>query len=420
MQPERSADKESDNRAGTRRYQSLHPNPFKSTAEQHNERNALMKGFNLNLSKLRSGFDGRTFWAQARAGTIPGGNGKPAAVIVTAQPTLRSGSDVFYGLSEWRSADNGKTWEGPVHHADVLGRRRERNGIEVGICDATPRWHVATGQLLLTGHTVRYQDNKHPIVARPRETAYAAYSPAAKTWSPWDTVAMPDQPEFGNAGAGSAQRVDLQDGSILLPIYHKTISPDPKACFTATVMRCSFDGEQLKHLEHGNALTVAEPRGLCEPSLVHCHGRYYLTMRNDVRGYVAVSNDGMHFDAPCPWRFDDGTDLGSYNTQQHWVRHRDDLFLVYTRRGLDNDHVFRHRAPLMIAQVDPARRVVLRETERELIPNRGARLGNFSVCDITDDEIWVVAAEWMQPDGCEHYGSDNSIWIARMRWPALQ
>lgn len=71
--------------------------------------------------------------------------------------------------------------------------------------------------------------------------------------------------------------------------------------------------------------------------------------------------------------WDDGTDLGSYNTQQHWVAHSEGLFLVYTRRGANNGHVMRHRAPLFIAQVDPVKLHVLRSTERELMPNRGAR-----------------------------------------------
>jgi hypothetical protein len=32
-------------------------------------------------------------------------------------------------------------------------------------------------------------------------------------------------------------------------------------------------------------------------------------------------------------KHDDGAELGSYNTQQHWLSHGDGLFLMYTRRG---------------------------------------------------------------------------------------
>lgn len=97
--------------------------------------------------------------------------------------------------------------------------------------------------------------------------------------------------------------------------------------------------------------------------------------------------------------WDDGADLGNYNTQQHWVTHSNGLFLVYTRKGAHNDHVFRHRAPLFIAQVDPEKLCVVRSTERVLVPERGARLGNFGVAEVSENETWVTVAEWMQTWG---------------------
>lgn len=375
-----------------------------------------MVDYELDLVPIRSGFDGKTFWGQARVGTMPGDGDAPPVLVVTAQPALCSGSDIFYGLSQWRSTDLGRTWTGPIDCSEALGRRDEDDGTVVGICDMTPAWHRATGTLLTTGHTVRYRDDKHPIIARRRETAYSTFDRQADAWQPWRTVEMPECPEFANAGAGSAQRVDIDDGTILLPIYYKPVSENWHAIFSATVMRCSFDGRTLRYLEHGSELTVEDPRGLCEPSLIKHGRRFYLTLRNDVRGYVTSGDDGLHFEEPVPWRFDDGDELGNYNTQQHWLGHGDALYLVYTRRGLDNDHVFRHRAPLVMARVDPERLVVLRDTEREVVPNRGARLGNFSACKVTDAMSLVVAAEWMQPEGCGQYGSDNTLWAARILW----
>jgi len=227
---------------------------------------------------------------------------------------------------------------------------------------------------------------------------------------------MPDADRFFSAGAGAAQRVDLPDGTVLLPVYFKPRSDDWTARQASTVVRCAFDGRRLTCLEHGDVLTVPEPRGLYEPSLIRFGGRFYLTLRNDVRGYVAAGDDGLHFDAPRPWTFDDGSDLGNYNTQQHWVVGPGGLWLVYTRRGLDNDHVFRHRAPLVMARVDTERLCVLRETERVLVPERGARLGNFGVTHLSDRESWVTVAEWMQPAGCERRGSDGSVFAARLLW----
>jgi hypothetical protein len=138
--------------------------------------------------------------------------------------------------------------------------------------------------------------------------------------------------------------------------------------------------------------------------------------------YVAASTDGLHFDAAVPWRFNDGEAIGNYNTQQHWVNLGDALYLVYTRRGLDNDHVFRHRAPLVIAQFDTDRMCLIKDSEQVVIPQRGARLGNFGVTPISDTESWVVVSEWMQgpkgtsgdPKALEAHGSDNAIFIAKI------
>jgi hypothetical protein len=191
-----------------------------------------------------------------------------------------------------------------------------------------------------------------------------------------------------------------------------------------TVAHCGFDGKKLSLQKHGNELAVADKtRGLHEPSLTRFGGEYFLTIRNDQRGYVTRSKDGLNYEPIQTWKFDDGADLGNYNTQQHWVTHSDGLFLVYTRRGAKNDHVFRHRAPLFMAQVDPQRLRVIRRTERILVPERGARLGNFGVTHVSADETWVTVSEWMQTWGPNYilplnnkHGSNGSVFVARIHW----
>ena len=373
-------------------------------------------GFRIQLDTLSHGYDGKTCWVHPRAGAIPG---PTPSVVLTMQKLLLTGSDVFFALNEMRTDDLGKTWRGPVEHAETLGRRNERDGVIVATCDFTPKWHAKAGKLLGTGHTVRYR-NDRVIENRDRETSWSVYDPQARTWTPWATLEMPDKVKFQNAGAGSVQRVDLPEGDILLPIYFK--SKEQKT-YRTTVLRCAFDGAKLTNREHGNEMTVDIGRGLYEPSLTRFQGRYFLTLRNDSAGYVTVSKDGLHFDPPQKWLWDDGTDLGNYNTQQHWVTHSDGLFLVYTRKGANNDHVFRHRAPLFIAQVDPVKLRVIRSTERVLVPESGARLGNFAVTDVSEYETWVTVAEWMQTWGPKivippdnKYGADNSVYAARILW----
>ena len=59
---------------------------------------------------------------------------------------------------------------------------------------------------------------------------------------------------------------------------------------------------------------------------------------------------------------------------------------------------------------------MIRATERVLVPKRGARLGNFGVTKVSPGETWGTAAEWMQPQGVEKRGSDNRVWVAKIKW----
>lgn len=369
-------------------------------------------GFEIERTVAHQGFDGKRCWVHARAGVIPADSPEASPIaVMTTQPLQLSGSDVFYALNETRTIDGGESWS-DLRKLDSFARRTTDDGREFTVCDFTPKWHTASRTLLGTGQTVWYQGD-HVMRVRPRATAYAAYDPGAGEWSDWKRLQMPDESKFQSAGAGSVQRHDLFGGDLLLPIYFKESS---QTQYSTTVCRCSFDGQEMRYLTHGDELTVDVKRGLYEPSITRFQGRYYLTMRNDDAGYVSVSDDGLKYGQVVRWKFDDGTDLGNYNTQQHWVTHSDALYLVYTRRGADNDRVFRHRAPLFIAQVDPAKLEVIRSTERILVPEKGARLGNFGVVDVDENESWVTVTEWMQPLGVEKHGSDNRIFVVKLKW----
>lgn len=208
-------------------------------------------------------------------------------------------------------------------------------------------------------------------------------------------------------GNGCGQSYELENGDLLIPVYHKIKG---QYNFCSLVLKCSFDGETLKLLEIGKPLTVEIERGLYEPSVIFHQGKFYLTMRNDEAGYVAESNDGLNYSDLQLWKWKDGSILQNYNTQQHWLKLGDELYLTYTRRGAENDHVFRHRAPIFISKVENMR--LLPETERAIIPEKGARLGNFGCAPFKDGRGVVMAAEWMQPVGCEKMGSDNNIFIS--------
>ena len=376
--------------------------------------------FRIERSLATQGFDGQTCWVHARAGTIPSGHSSDwPEVVMTLQKLQLSGSDVFYALHSMRTEDEGRHWSKPARQA-VFGREKVDDRIEMTVCDFWPKWHEKTGQLLGTGQTVVYQDNRVKPV-RKRSMPYATYDVAEQRWNAWKELALPQEARFENAGSGCVQRYDLSNGDILLPIYFKVPTEEQ---FSTTVASCRFDGETMEYVKHGNELTVAVKRGLYEPSLTKFGETFFLTMRNDDHGYVSVSRDGLQYSDPRKWTFDDGQDLGSYNTQQHWVTHEEGLYLCYTRKAAGNDHIFRHRAPLFIAQVDPESLQIIRSTEQILVPEFGARLGNFGVTEVRADETWITVTEWMQTKGPEWndasvpvaYGADNRVWVVKLKW----
>lgn len=372
--------------------------------------------YSLDLDVPTKLFNGKRCWCHPRAGIVPdaGQNSKPR-VVMTMNNLDLAGSDVFYGMFGLHTDNLAGEWTKPEELRTLAPRYEIIEGVKrpVAVSDFWPRWHSKSKTLLGTGHTVVYTPDWKVTNPRPRNTSYSVYDIETGKWNEWKKLKMPDSDKFYNAGAGCAQRYDQDDGIILLPISFRPNGKNSRV----TVCKCSFDGKELKYLHHGTELEIKDDsRGLGEPSLTNFNGEYFMTIRNDNKGFVARSRDGLQFNKYQPWTFNDGSELGSYNTQQHWVTHSEALYLVYTRRGADNDHVFRHRAPLFMAQVDPEKLCVIRETEQILVPERGARLGNFGVTDISPHETWVTVAEWMQPNGVDKYGSDGSVFVAKIEW----
>ncbi|MBE7000052.1 MAG: hypothetical protein E7428_07675 [Ruminococcaceae bacterium] len=67
-----------------------------------------------------------------------------------------------------------------------------------------------------------------------------------------------------------------------------------------------------------------------------------------------------------------------------------------------------------MAEVDPDTLRILRHTEVIVVPERGARLGNFGVTQIDGNTALITVTEWMQPAGCEKYGSTNALFVTRV------
>lgn len=355
------------------------------------------------------------YWFQARAAAFPAGGteSNPARprVLLTLQPHGSEGTHTYRGIASALSDDLGGTWHGPIAPPELDLRPLRAPVYEVPV-DATPIWHAATGKVLLVGATFQVDtQQKRDVRGAGSDIFYAVFDPRTARWDPWRKVAPPKDFEWPYRRAGCVQAVVGPDGRILLPIY---FGDHNNSVHLTTVLRCEFDGRTLHWREQGDDLVIHFGRGYSEPSLARFQGRYFLTLRNDRAGYVTAGDDGLRFAPPELWRFDDGEPLGSYNTQQHWLVHREALFLVYTRRGVDNDDVMRHRAPLLMGRVDPRTLRVVRASEQIVVPKHGsAAMGNFGVCHVTADESWIVVGV---PPAKGATGPEKNVFIARIRW----
>ncbi len=373
----------------------------------------------ISLQQIKTDFKGKFCYVHARGAVTPDGR-----AIITTQPLFLKGTDVFYGLEMLQSSDAGKSWS-KIKKSQTLVREKYGKDYERVMCDATPFYHKKSGKLLIIGQSAVYSNNSLAKRPRPRHTLWSIFDPEKNDWEKFRELRMPDDKLFFSCGAGSTQCVELDNGDLLVPVYAASAEELAKVpfCYKALVLKCSFDGKELKLKEIGKEFSINVPRGLCEPSAVEFNGNFFLALRNDKDGYVSRSRDGLNYEPVKNLCFDDGKSVGNYCTQQHWLTLGGKLYMVYTRRGGNNDHVFRHRAPLFIAQFDPDRLCLIRSTEMIAVPERGARLGNFGCVQISENEAWVIAAEWMQttpPDSkdytkCMKYGSDNSIWIAKIK-----
>ena len=369
--------------------------------------------YQVSLETALEHDDGKFLWYHPRAAAVPGDDGP--AVVMTLQQHLHV-DDYYSGLFAMRRPTVDGDWSGPTAIPE-LAWRKEANDVTLSVADVTPGWHAPTQRLLAIGCQVPYSPNGAQIVSglpsRQHQTAYAVHDPRTGAWSGWQILEMPADKKFELARNACAQWLVRPDGALLLPIYFGASAEGP---WSVTVVECSFDGKLLRYVRHGNEFDLNVERGLVEPSIVYFCGRHFLTMRNDLRGYVSVSDDGLNFAPMKPWTFDDGKDLGSYNTQQHWLAHSDGLFLVYTRRGANNDHIIRHRAPLFMAKVDPQTLQVIRRTERIIIPERGGEFGNFGAAAISANESWITVSEGVWDAASRERGAKGATYVARIIW----
>lgn len=137
---------------------------------------------------------------------------------------------------------------------------------------------------------------------------------------------------------------------------------------------------------------------------------FFLTIRaEDGNGYFAVSDDGINFSSPQKWLFDDGNELVTSSTQQHWFCLCGKLYLAYTRKSCENAGIFRYRTPLWASEVivDGEKLRLKKSAETIILPikrrNSDAGLcGNFHTVGCGNDSIisdaYIFADSGMQTE----------------------
>jgi len=356
-------------------------------------------------------------WFEPAAGLIPGDKKRPPDVFVRA--TLLTGDDIGPQLY-LKTGDLGKTWSNPALCQNWFKIPLDEDVFE-------EPWfgffhHRRTGKFMAIGQTHFVQDKGDRSQFKNEQhyrspdlrgsIVYSLWNPAKADFEPWKRLELP--PDLYLRIYYNGQFHEQDDGTILLPGYFGGPSGEGSNPYTkVTVLRCRFTGSELQYMEHVSIHTVEEARGLAEPSIVKHGRRYFMTVRHNLRGYVTSGTDGLHFDKLKIWCFDDGEELGNYNTQQKWLKHREKLYLIYNRKSELNNGVFRSRAPLFMAEVDPDRLMVQRNTERVVFPENRARMGNFNTVDVTENESWIISGEWLEgmfPDSKkgDRFWVDNS------------
>ena len=371
-----------------------------------------MRNYNFTRQRLFSGFDGATCKASPRIAT----DGHD--VFLSWHMIKLCGSDVCFRVDMTKTSD-GVNFTEPKPLLGLSDIYTDEERIQP---DANIVYNKKYGKWFGIGRTTHYRNDKHPVLLGEDKPTGGITVSGDPLFFEFDT----EKQDFFNM-----QKVDfpfpylcstpfsfyeLESGEMLFGFYYNT--PTNPEFFDIQILKYDVSGECPRFIEAGAPIKRHDiERGLSEPEIVKFRGKYYMTIRSNENAFLAESTDGLNYSEPRLWRFDDGELLGSVNTQQHWLLGGDgELYLCYTRKTPYNDHVIRNRAPIFMTRFDTERDCLIRDEEMPLVPELGARLGNFRIINLSEKEKWLAVCEWMQPIGCEKYGSDNSVWLVKIKF----
>lgn len=329
------------------------------------------------------------------------------------------GSDSFGIPSFSFSRDGGLNWA-PAEEIRELAEFPV-DGYSEGACDMVPFWHRQSGNILALGQNLYYQNHRF-VANHPGLKRYGIYIVRRNdgSWMKRRKLDIPRLRDSFRVATGCSQFLEMEDGRLLIPVSASLDGTDNRQVTTHVF---NFDGETLEWVSEGSWLAnPASRRGLMEPSIVSHLGVYYMTMRaEDGHGYVAKSEDGLHWSASDCWRWDNGEALKMSSTQQHFLPLNQHLFLLYTRDAGFNSKILRFRSPLFIAEIDPDTLRLRQESEQILFavhgnpacPETVGLLGNFMVTALNPQQALVSDCE-IYPSQAQEWGYPGLLRIARL------
>jgi hypothetical protein len=254
-------------------------------------------------------------------------------------------------------------------------------------------YHHHSGKILAIGGLTIFDDTIIREATRCRRMVYAIYDPASGNWSDW-LYFDPPGAVFGSKAAvhPSPQFSIEENGDVIVP--YTWLREGGSLRHVGTV-RCSFDGKKLIPVQCGTFHTIPFKRGLLEPMIIRFGKYYYMTIRaENGRGYHSISEDGINWEQPEEWRWNNGEVIAMNTTMTRFIQPSGRLALVYTRICENNHNVIRNRAPLFTALVDPIKRQLIRESETIIFPNKGLPMGNFNVNPGLNGTWYISVGEW--------------------------
>ncbi|MDB6003134.1 MAG: sialidase [Prosthecobacter sp.] len=352
--------------------------------------------FTLSTQLVREGAAPGSRWTIPRVTAMGMREGQPQ-LLMTLSKLSTTGTDVYRGLGYATSTDGGTTWT-PLVELPYIARPL-RDGITGMFGAVLPVFHPQTGKVLLLGNCVGYTGYGTSSVKLTglRYPAFAVYDVATAKWSA-DYTVLDDQQE---ANTTSGFPWILADGTLLWP------------CNGGQVLKASFDGEKVTILARSPQIEGLgkQAKNTGEYHLTKSGDKFYIAMRCPDQNRIAVSDDGQHFAPAVPLRWDDGTVVPSMATQMRWVRQQGRLYLVYTRVDPSSKGIFRNRAPLWMAELEPVTVRLKKSTEVIAVPISPGRddLGNFGATFVSDELSLITTSEFGRTRG-----SNSRVYLTKV------